>query len=254
MRLEKDLHTHTTYSDGRNTMEEMVQNAIKSGKKVYGISDHSYTFFDESYCMMKDKYEAYKEEAKRLKEKYKDEIDFKIGIEQDYYSEESTDGFDYVIGSAHYIKIDGEYFEVDGANVSIVDDLLKLIDEKFDGDAYKFVECYFNNVADVVRKTNCDIIGHFDLVTKYNEQKPFFDENDERYVKIWKKAVDSLIPYGKPFEINLAAYRKGLRKEPYPSLAIQKYIKEKGGSFVFSSDSHLIDALFADYDETKILG
>ena len=37
-----NLHTHTTYSDGRNTPEELVQKAILEGLEVIGISDHGF--------------------------------------------------------------------------------------------------------------------------------------------------------------------------------------------------------------------
>ena len=37
-----------------------------------GISDHSYTWFDETYCVPKDKIADYKKEIAALKEKYKD--------------------------------------------------------------------------------------------------------------------------------------------------------------------------------------
>ncbi len=34
------LHTHTTFSDGRNSISEMVEQAKKLGWKAIGISDH----------------------------------------------------------------------------------------------------------------------------------------------------------------------------------------------------------------------
>ena len=38
----KDLHMHTVFSDGKNTPEEMVQEAIRRGLDTVGISDHSH--------------------------------------------------------------------------------------------------------------------------------------------------------------------------------------------------------------------
>ena len=49
--IKANLHTHTTWCDGKNTAEEMVRSAIESGFDVLGFSGHSYTSFDESYCM-----------------------------------------------------------------------------------------------------------------------------------------------------------------------------------------------------------
>jgi tRNA-2-methylthio-N6-dimethylallyladenosine synthase len=39
------------------------------------------------------------------------------------------------------------------------------------------------------------------LITKFQEKEPLFDEQDERYVKAWKTAVDKLIKANIPFEI-----------------------------------------------------
>lgn len=45
-----NLHSHTTFCDGKNSAEEMVVSAIDHGFDVFGFSGHSYTPFDESYC------------------------------------------------------------------------------------------------------------------------------------------------------------------------------------------------------------
>ena len=86
-----DYHTHTTYSDGKDTPEEMVLSAIEKGLNEMGFSDHSYTFFDESYCIKKDRIAEYKSEIARLKAKYSDKIKILCGIEQDFYSAESVE-------------------------------------------------------------------------------------------------------------------------------------------------------------------
>ena len=100
----QDLHVHTTYCDGKNTPEDLVLAALNRGMKCIGFSGHSYTFFDESYCMSKQNTARYRAEIAALKEKYKGKIKILCGVEQDYYSEEPTVGYDYVIGSVHYIK------------------------------------------------------------------------------------------------------------------------------------------------------
>ena len=42
-----DLHMHTTYCDGKNSPEEMIQSAINMGLKTVGLSGHSYTGIDD---------------------------------------------------------------------------------------------------------------------------------------------------------------------------------------------------------------
>ena len=42
-----DFHLHTTFSDGKNTPEEMVLAAIRRGFDTVAFSDHYYSAFDE---------------------------------------------------------------------------------------------------------------------------------------------------------------------------------------------------------------
>lgn len=237
--ITRDLHTHTTYSDGNNTPEEMVLSAIKKGLDVIGISDHSYTPFDTSYCISEEKTEAYIKEIERLKIKYNDKIKVLCGIEQDLYSGVPKHSFDYVIGSVHYIKLGEEYVTVDDT----AEELKTATDKYFSGDIYALVQEYYRLVSTVAEKTGADIIGHFDLITKFQEKTPLFNEKDERYIKAWQSAVDKLIEANIPFEINYGAISRGYRTTPYPSKDIQEYISKKGGKFILSSDSHSADTI-----------
>ncbi len=234
-----DYHVHTTFCDGKNTPEEMVLKAIEKGMTLLGFSAHSYTFFDESYCLRKERYDEYKGEINRLKEKYKDKIEILCGIEQDYYSKEPTEGFSYVIGSVHYVKKNDKYLPVDESEEIFID----IVKTYYNGDYYAFCEDYYEVVGNVVEKTKADIIGHFDLITKFNENSRLFDENNERYIAAWKKAADKLLKTGKVFEINTGAISRGYRTTPYPSKKILAYIEEKGGKIIKNSDSHSVDGL-----------
>lgn len=240
-----DLHIHSTYSDGKDSLEDIVLSAINMGLSKVGFSDHSYTPFDESYCISKENIKRYADEISVLKEKYKGKIEILLGIEQDYYSTDITDEFDYVIGSVHYIKIGDEYIPVD-ENKEI---LLNTAKKYFQGDIYALIQKYYDTVADIVNKTNADIIGHIDLITKFNENCELFDESDERYTKAYKKACDRLVQKNRIFEINTGAISRGYKKAPYPSLDIYKHLKSKGAMFILSSDSHSADTLCYGFDK-----
>lgn len=51
----------------------------------------------------------YIDEVHLLKGKYFEKIDVFCGIELDSYNNSSLRGYDYVLGSHHYFKIDDEY-------------------------------------------------------------------------------------------------------------------------------------------------
>lgn len=244
-----DLHVHSVFSDGRDTPRDIVISAIEKGVKTLGFSDHSYTEFDERYCIQRDKQAEYIRTINELKNEFSDKIEILCATEQDFYSTAPTTGYDYVIGSVHYVLIDGEYIPVD----ETADILKQAADKYFSGDILSLCEAYFENVGKVYEKTKCDIVGHFDLITKFNEQEQLFDENDTRYIRAYRKAVDKIITDCKVFEINTGAISRGYRITPYPSENIRSYIRQKGGKFILSSDSHQKETLCFEFDKFRNL-
>ena len=100
------IHTHTTYSDGLNTVREMAEYAQRLGYKYIGISDHSKAAFYAN-GLKEDRVEA---QWREIEELNKELFNFKIlkSIECDIlndgsldYSEDILRGFDFVIASIH---------------------------------------------------------------------------------------------------------------------------------------------------------
>lgn len=244
-----DLHVHTTFSDGHSTPEEVVCAAIAAGMTVLGFSDHSYTAFDTRYCIPLSKIQAYRNAVSALKNRFKNQITIRCGIEQDFYSEEPTDGYDYVIGSVHYIRAGGQYIPVDeGADI-----LKDAARRHFGGDIYALIEEYYRTVAELPEKVRPDIIGHFDLISKFNEKNRLFDENHPRYVAAWQAAAHRLLEAGIPFEINTGAISRGYRTTPYPAAPIRDYLRQRGARFLLSSDSHHAATLCYGFDALQAL-
>ena len=245
--INSNFHTHTTWCDGRNTPEQMVQAAVKCGFKALGFSGHSYMECEPGYCMSDA--DGYKSEIRSLARKYRGIIDIYCGVEQDMYCVHPAVGYDYVIGSLHYVKKDGVLYSVDCGR----DEVCRTVDNVFGGDWIPFAESYYSALCGVAECTGADIIGHFDLVTKYNEGGVLFDEQDPRYVRAWRAAADALLEYGVPFEINTGAISRGYRTVPYPSADILRYLALNGGRAVISSDCHDADSLDAGFDQAEML-
>ncbi len=100
------IHVHTTYSDGKCSLEEMVKYVSSQGYEYVGISEHSQT---AGYAggLKIDDLKRQREEIENLREKYPG---FGIfwGIESDIlpdgsldYPEDVLAQFDFVIGSVH---------------------------------------------------------------------------------------------------------------------------------------------------------
>ena len=246
----EDFHIHTTFCDGASTPEEMVQAAIAIGLKRLGFSGHApYADDHGDFAIKIADLPAYRAEIARLKEKYKDRITILCGIEQDLFSMPMDAEYDYVIGSLHTVEGNGQVFEVDCSP----EEFKRAIDEGFDGDVYALCENYFERLSAVAEVLHPNIIGHFDLLTKFNEKHPMIDESHPRYIAAWQKALDELIPYGIPFEINSGAMSRNWRTAPYPAKPILQYIFQKGGRVVLNSDSHSMRTIAHCFDLSEAI-
>ncbi|MBQ0101224.1 MAG: histidinol-phosphatase [Firmicutes bacterium] len=246
--IKSDFHIHTTYCDGKNTPREIVEKALELGMETLGFSEHAPTRAQSSSLTI-EKARLYREEINALKEEYRGRLNILCGIEQNYFSEDSTEGYDYVIGSVHFFLLDGKYVPVDWD----AEKLNSAADRYFGGDIYALAEAYFRTESQVVEKTGADIIGHFDLISKFIDCGFNIDVNSERYVSAWKKAADRLLTYGKPFEINTGAMSRGYRSSPYPNFQMIDYIKSRGGKLILTSDSHRAATLMYGFDKYEYL-
>ena len=239
-----DLHMHTVFSDGKDTPEEMVREAIRRGLDTVGISDHSHL---DACGMTLESSAEYRAEMARLKKKYEGKIRVLCGLERGFICDDFAP-YDYVIGSVHLLTMpDGHHVSIDWT----AEKQREGVEKYFGGDWYAFVEAYYAAEARVVEMTKCDIIGHFDLISKFIEQDPMFDVCHPRYVKAWQAAADALLKTGKPFEINTGAISRGYRTTPYPSADIVRYLKERGGKLLFSSDAHRKEDILFQFDRWK---
>ncbi len=242
-------HAHTEFCDGKSTAEEMVLAAIEAGAPEIGLTPHS-PILGEPWCMDGEELLAYKRTARELKEKYKGEIAVFMGIEEDFISGTDTSEFDFVIGSVHCIEVGEKKLWVDLSPFEVRENVNKY----FHSDPYFYIKAYYENVGELYEKTKCDIIGHFDLVTKFLERDPLFSTDDQRYIECRNKALDKLIGTPALFEVNTGAISRGYRTVAYPEEGIRKIIADCGKPFVINSDSHSKETvLFGIEEERKSL-
>lgn len=235
-----NLHTHTLYCDGRDRPEDMVREAVALGFTALGFSGHGYSVYDEDYCMSREDTVKYRSEILRLRRTYEDRIRILLGVEMDYYGEKEEYPYDYVIGSVHSIEKDGHFLSVDNTEAVMADN----VERYFAGDYRAYVERYYEIEADVLRRTGADIIGHFDLVTKFNEGNRYFDEEADWYRRAALQALRAIVSSAddaekKPvFEINTGAMARGYRSRPYPADFLLEEINRLGCPVILSSDCH----------------
>lgn len=243
--IRSNIHTHTAYSDGKDTPEEMVLTAIAKGWHTIGFSDHSYTPFDLSYCMKRDSYDAYRAEILSLKEKYKGTIDVLYGTEFDWYSPaELKEGFDYFIAGVHYIRAGGVYYAVDHC----VEATLQGINEGCGGDRNEYVRRYYENVVGCAALRPL-YVAHFDLLTKFG----VIDETTEYYRKTALEALDALLDADLPIEINTGAMARKKKTVPYPAKFLLERVAERDGCVILGSDCHDMTQLDYAFDAALAL-
>jgi histidinol-phosphatase (PHP family) len=248
MIVKSDLHMHTNFDDGKNTISEMVESAIEKGFETVGISGHSFTPFDLSYCVKKQA--QYLHEIAKAKRKYADKIDLLCGVEADFYSDINKADYDYVIGSVHYFKsVKNKYYPIDESKQQFWN-ILRLM---FDNNREHMVSTYYNNVVAMVKKQRPDIIGHFDLITKFGGDNNTCELPEEKYLPIVQSAIDEIIniqSYSPVFEINTGAISRGYKNKPYPSINVLKLLRGKNAPVILSSDAHNRDSIGYFFDES----
>lgn len=118
MNAKQNLRIHTTYADGKDRPEELIFEALARGFDSIGFSEHTYLPYS-SYPnqLTVDKMARYRQEIADLKVKYQGKINIFCGLEYDFYSEVDTEGFDYLIGSVHYLDCSGEIVTFDHSYV-----------------------------------------------------------------------------------------------------------------------------------------
>ena len=231
--MKANLHTHSIFCDGKDSPAVMAAAAAEKGLRDLGFTGHSFLPFDP--CGMTEEQEtAYRAAVLAEREKYGDALHIFLGIEQDYFAGKRKSGYDYAIGSVHFVRCGDQHLCVDHS----AEETQRIIETCFAGDAYAYAESYFDLVGQVIEVTGADMVGHFDLLRKFDEEGRVFDESHPRYRAAVLAALDRLCPQKPIFEINTGAIARGYRKTPYPSRWILEEIRARGCSITINSDCH----------------
>ena len=293
--LKANYHTHTTFCDGSDAAEAVVQEALRKGFTHLGFSGH----MDPGVSM---DYAAYAQEICRLQAAYRDRIDILRGAELDNVYDPScvagaevhdsagampsalqmsmalpdapgvrsceafgAPGAEYTIGSTHFVPVPGssvwstpaafgthregsenwDLIGVDG-DIGMLHDQCS---QYYGGDFYALSADYYRFEAMVAARLHPTFIGHFDLITRFNDLSRadgghFLDETSERYLLPARRAMEALVPYGLPFEIN-----RGRKKELYPRPELLRHLHALGGEIVISADAHQKELLDGSFEE-----
>ncbi len=242
-------HSHTPYCDGQSSPREMVEAALKLGFVSLGFSSHARQDFDLAYALDERGEQDYIRDIRALQQEYRGRIRLWLGMERDTLSTAQREPFDYVLASVHYTQMGGGRVAVDGPPELVAG----CIREHFGGDGLAFAEDYYQTLGGYIRDYKPDIIGHFDLLTKHNVARRFFDTGHPRYIKAARRAMDEAITGCRLMEVNTGAIARSGASVPYPSLELLQYWRGIGGEVILSSDCHRTNQLNTNYEQGEAL-
>lgn len=225
-----DYHIHTSISpDGKDSIIDVCESAISKGIKEIAITEHC-EMHRKDWALQYYDLERYKNEILEAKEKFKNKIEIRLGIElgQPYRNPKEAEdiiksfSYDYIIGSLHKMTNDIDVGKLDLTTITLDDLCLE----------------YLKQLNELIRCGMFDCLGHMDLIkrysTNYYKQRITLLKYYDILVNILKKIIES----GKGIEINTSGLRQA-PKETMPGLDVIKLYKNLGGEIItIGSDSH----------------
>jgi histidinol-phosphatase (PHP family) len=240
-----DIHIHSIYSDGSGSVSDIAKCAVEKGLTSITFTDHMPLPFKANYAMDMDKIAAYRDEIKSLRKDYAGRLQIKMGLEIEYVPELESwieaivaMVWDHLIVSVHCLYIDNRIYVVNGNRESFDDSLHGF----FQGDMEAFCRRYYQTVQRAVKRGWFDIVGHLDVIKKFNENQILFSESEPWYRELILQTLDTMKKHNMMMEMNMSGYHHPVG-EPYPSIWIIKAAREKKIPIVLGSDAHKVDAV-----------
>lgn len=251
-----DYHVHSEYSDDSTyPLEQVIRDAVGMGMDEICITDHV------DYGIKKDwdagekiayrgsqpqanvDYPRYMAALHDMQSRYGDRIRIRIGLEfgvqthtiPQFRALLTRYPLDFVILSIHQVE-NQEFWTQEFQRGRT---------------QQEYNERYYEELLAVVQQyQGYSVLGHLDLITRYDEQGvyPF-----ERVRPLVEAILRRVIADGKGIEVNTSSHRYGLT-DTTPSVAILQLYRELGGTILtIGSDSHAPAHLGTHIEEARAL-
>lgn len=237
------FHTHSRYCDGEGSIEEVVEAAIDAGLADVGISSHAPLPFATDWNMPLSLLGDYAVEVRRLRHKYRDRIAVWLGAELDYIPGDEVGDFqrdnilsvpfDYFVGSVHFLGSDWPPRSFDGTRAVFE----QILHEEYGGDIRLMVEDYYSRVCMLPGLSRVKIVGHLDVIKRWNAESSFFTEKEPWYTDCVESTLEVMARSDVVVELNTAGWLKGLGA-PYPSPWILERCRDLHIPVTVSADAH----------------
>ncbi|KAF2475635.1 histidinol phosphate phosphatase H [Lindgomyces ingoldianus] len=250
-------HSHSGQfcAHAKNTLEEMIQEAISKGFHTFSLTEHIPRHIEDFYpeeelayteASLAKLFDDFTGEAARLRDEYSPKINIFIGFETEWIRPLSLTliqeilakhTFDFFMGSVHHVHtvpIDFDKAAYERARA------------KAGGTDERLFEDYFDSQYEMLQALEPPVVGHFDLIRLLSDEP---DAEFNGFNGVWERIhrnLEYITSYGGILELNSSALRKGLA-QPYPCLPICEAFQRMGGRFTISDDSHSTDQVGTNY-------
>ena len=248
MRILSNPHTHTDFSDGRDTPRSQVERALALGFRALGFSDHAAQDVDAFTGMPKEREADYQGAVRALAEEYAGRIRVHLGVELDSeFGIAEKKNYDYILLSCHYVRKGNVRALVDCRPRR--DRVFAVRDEAYGGNGEAMAADYFLRLGARALEERPAILGHFDIVKYFNGDGSLYDPGSPVVRRAWREALAMARESGALLEVNTGGMARGYVNEPYPSWDILRAWRDLGGGVILGSDCHdarLLDFAFDD--------
>jgi len=241
-------HSGEFCAHAKDSLEAVVRAAIDRGFTHYGLSEHSPRYReDELYpeereagvAQLHTLFEAYAEEARRLQAEYADRIELLVGFETeklpaDHWATTMLElrerhAFDYVVGSVH--DLGGRWVDYSAeTTAALAADL---------GGRSEMQRRYFDSLAELVATLRPEIVGHLDLIRKFDGMETRIDPGVFANIE---RVLEAVSAAGTRLDINCGALRRGL-SPVYPLPEILSRAREMRIPVTLGDDSHGVESV-----------
>ncbi len=249
MQILSDYHMHSHHSgDSTAPMDDMILSAIDKGLAEICFTEHIDLDYPDCPDLEPGTFDldigTYRNELFLLRDKYKDRIAVRFGIEigmqpqiaKENLSAAASYDFDFIIASQHLVGRKDPFYAVtwEGRNT---DDILR---------------SFFEETLENIRLfQDFDCLGHLDYIVRY-VPKGDTAYSYERYKDLIDTILMWLIENGKGLDVNSKVLSKDLSLPPNPGPEILMRYKELGGELItFGSDAHRPQRIACGYKKMR---
>lgn len=251
-----DYHVHTGYSDDSTyLLEDVIKDAISMKMDEICITDHVDYGIKEDWDSGQEiryrggepfanvNYPEYMAEIEKMRGRYGRKIKIKTGLEfgiqmhtiPQYETLFDKYPLDFVILSVHQVE-DKEFWTQDFQKGRTQ----REYNERYYEEMLHLAESY----------KNYSVLGHMDLIARYDEAGSYPFERIKPFVT---EILKTVIADGRGIELNTSSRRYGL-KDTTPSVEILKLYRSLGGRIItIGSDSHKPEQLGTGISEGRKL-